>query len=1162
MKKRIISLITIILTLIIILAFTINSTVVTRQNASSKAFLGDATVTVGDNFFARFRDESIAGDKLNGIAQDAATKSPESKYSADTVISTNNTAPSAVEVCLYGTPGSKQTLYHDAGGYNIETLTETNENGETKQYLEYAYTIGTISPRFSDIATFIYKNMVKYNGKTYHIRLDLEEINNVSGTTINNEVRVRLGSRTPSETGKYDQKNYTPVKPMIGLLYDDSEVRVTINYSIVDDDYNPVSVAGAFAVTDIDSAQGIYLQNYEITKQNARAYMNNISYNNLYYQNRKGTKPESTGGAYVFSYSKDDNGKMDTDKPSSDCTAYFLMDGMPSTDHIHAVMTWDLNRAYSSLYFKDIRKNTTPTTANYTVKHWFETDTGSYAVNNTYTENKSGTVGTTATATPLSTATLSSLGYAEYTSAPDRKSNGTITADGNLTLQFFYKKIYNITYETNGGTNNSENPATYTNGSAITFKEPTRTGYTFKGWYEDSSLITPKTGIVSTDRGDKKVYAKWEVPYKAEFYYQNLQGTYDLKNTLNLSAQPGSTVTLRDLDNESGYKLNKQHPSYKDSGTVTDDGSLVLKIYYDLVEYNINYELDGGTNNSSNPAKYTIKSNEINFQNPTKTGYTFGGWYSDAGCKNPKNSIPINSTGDVTVYAKWTPEGNTPYKVEHYLQQSGSNYTLKETENKTGTNGSTVTANPKTTFAGYTENTSHSGRKASGTVSADGSLTLKLYYDKINYDIEYVLNGGTNASSNPAKYTIDEAITFDEPTRSGYNFKGWFSDSACTTPKTSIEKGSTGKVTVYAKWEKIPDTPNTAAYTVEHYIENSDGSYSKKNDLTENSTGTVGQTATATAKTIEGYEENTSHSDRKSSGAITSDGKLVLKLYYNRKEYKIEYDLDGGTNNTENPSKYKTGDVVEFKTPTKSGYTFKGWYLDSSFNTPKSKIENEIGDKKVYAKWEIVSDIPYKVEHYKETTKGNYELVLTDDLKGELGKEVTAVAKTYDGYTENKNHSSRIASGVVKQDGSLVLKLYYDKLNYTVKFNTDGGSPTPATQTVAYGDRATTPTVPTKLGYTFDGWVDEDGKIYSFDTLVSRNIKLTARWTPVAKGNSDDGEKTQTKETKASETNQKSKPSVLPKTGFGIAMMVLAIVTLAVGGVSGFRYFKINKMIK
>ena len=728
----------------------------------------------------------------------------------------------------------------------------------------------------------------------------------------------------------------------------------------------------------------------------------------------------------------------------------------------------------------------------------------------------------------------------------------------NIDLEAIWTpESYRINYVLNGGTNDSSNPSTYTREDEITFRDPTRTGYEFQGWFEDASFRTSIEKIKNRT-GDITIYAKWSpktVAYTVQHYKKNSSGNYELAETENLTGVVDTTVNATAKTYE-GFKENTTYEQRVISGTVKADGSLVLKLYYDPISYNINYVLNGGTNSIRNPNSYTI-NDIIHFENPTRLAYNFLGWYEDAAFTMPITGIE-NRTGDITVYAKWKERGDIAYKVEHYRENASGNYELYETDNTLkDTVNATVTAVPRS-YIGYRENTTYEGRIATGTVKADGSLVLKLYYDKVkyvvtfephngttienqlvkykdkaheptnpsksgytfggwreigrtnlfsfdteiisntdleavwtpqSYRINYVLNGGTNDSSNPSTYTKEDTVTFRDASRAGYNFLGWYEEASFTTAIPSFSN-RTGDITVYAKWSPKTDI----AFKVEHYKKNSNGGYDLAD--TENKTGTVDTTVTATAKTYEGFKENTTHSERIPSGLVKANGSLVLKLYYDPISYNINYVLNGGTNDSSNPSTYNVNDVITFRDARRAGYDFLGWYEDAAFTTPITGVENRTGDITVYAKWQAKDNTPYKVEHYKETSNGNYELTVVDSKTGKTDTTVTATAKNYTGYVENTTHPGRVPSGVVAPDGSLVLKLYYDKEKYIVTFEPHNGSII-ENQIVKYQETATVPTQPTKNGYEFGGWRKiGQTESYDFGTPVTSNVDLEAVWTP------------------------------------------------------------------
>jgi uncharacterized repeat protein (TIGR02543 family) len=214
------------------------------------------------------------------------------------------------------------------------------------------------------------------------------------------------------------------------------------------------------------------------------------------------------------------------------------------------------------------------------------------------------------------------------------------------------------------------------------------------------------------------------------------------------------------------------------------------------VEYSITYTLYGGTN-GANPPTYTIESG-ITFLDPSRTGYTFAGWYADADYSNPKSSISVGTYGDVTLYAKWTP---IDYAITYELNggTNGANpstYTIEDT---------IIFASPSRVgyiFAGWHTDNTLTIPISSIPVGSINAITIHAKWTPIDYAITYELNGGVNGA-NPSTYTIEDVVTYSSGTRRGYDFVGWFSDEALTTPTTGITLGTIEPITIYAKWIPI-----------------------------------------------------------------------------------------------------------------------------------------------------------------------------------------------------------------------------------------------------------------------------------------------------------------------------------------------------------------------
>ena len=114
------------------------------------------------------------------------------------------------------------------------------------------------------------------------------------------------------------------------------------------------------------------------------------------------------------------------------------------------------------------------------------------------------------------------------------------------------------------------------------------------------------------------------------------------------------------------------------------------------------------------------------------------------------------------------------------------------------------------TFAGWNTQADGKGtfyeenvRVKNLTENADEVVILYAQWSSGKYQITYNLNGGKNSKKNPKTYTTaSNTIKLAKPSRKGYVFKGWCRDKKYRKKITAIKKGSTGKITLYAKWKK------------------------------------------------------------------------------------------------------------------------------------------------------------------------------------------------------------------------------------------------------------------------------------------------------------------------------------------------------------------------
>lgn len=190
-----------------------------------------------------------------------------------------------------------------------------------------------------------------------------------------------------------------------------------------------------------------------------------------------------------------------------------------------------------------------------------------------------------------------------------------------------------------------------------------------------------------------------------------------------------------------------------------------------------------------------------------KKGYTFAGWNTQPDGKGTfyeENAYVKNLTKKadevVTLYAQWKA---AQYQITYNL--NGGKNNKKNPKTYKITSKTIKLSNPSKkgyVFKGWYCDKKCTKKVTSIKKGSTGKVTLYAKWAKEKYTITYKLNGGKNNKKNPKTYTItSKMIKLAAPTRKGYVFKGWYRDKKCTRKVTSIKKGSTGKITLYAKWK-------------------------------------------------------------------------------------------------------------------------------------------------------------------------------------------------------------------------------------------------------------------------------------------------------------------------------------------------------------------------
>ncbi|MBR4570888.1 MAG: SUMF1/EgtB/PvdO family nonheme iron enzyme [Candidatus Riflebacteria bacterium] len=374
---------------------------------------------------------------------------------------------------------------------------------------------------------------------------------------------------------------------------------------------------------------------------------------------------------------------------------------------------------------------------------------------------------------------------------------------------------YTITYDLDGGEPTGNNPSEYTVESEFTLSNPTKTGYTFLGW--TGTDLDKATTQVTIDKG-----STGERTYTAHFV-ENYNIIYDLADG---SLPQGTTnpatysvisddITLNNPTQE-GYTFK----GWSGTGLTGDNNMTVsvpqgsigdknFKANYTPTNYGIIYQnIDGATFATANPTNYTVETDTITLNNPTKEGYTFTGWSGTdlTGDTNKEVNIVKGSTGERTYTANFTP---IDYEIS-YLNVDGATFaTVNPSTYNIETE--TFTLNNPTkddyTFAGWsgTDLTGDTNKEVKITKGSTGERTYTAHFVE-NYNITYDLADGSlpQGTTNPATYSVlSDTITLNNPTRKNYVFLGWTGtgiEEGTASETVKIYQGTTGARSYVASW--------------------------------------------------------------------------------------------------------------------------------------------------------------------------------------------------------------------------------------------------------------------------------------------------------------------------------------------------------------------------
>lgn len=292
-------------------------------------------------------------------------------------------------------------------------------------------------------------------------------------------------------------------------------------------------------------------------------------------------------------------------------------------------------------------------------------------------------------------------------------------------------------------------------------------------------------------------------------------------------------------------------------------------------------------------------------------------------------------------------------------------------------------------------------------VAANDAPEYGTYTIIINYQFE---DGKTAA--NPWSATVPNGSTYKQDVPSP-TVVGYAPDQPVVHVNASKEKTYT-----------VTYQPAEVNFTVEHYQQNVDNDDYTLSDTETKKGITESLVGANLATTYEGFYSLLYDTSTK----IAADGSTVVKVYYDRYYYLMNFNLDGGYGVEPIYARYDA--PINVGAPTKPGYTFNGW-------NPELPEKMPVDGGTYTAKW-TVGNAKYVIQYWQENANDDgYSYVEKDDKTGTVGTTVSGSDdkkndKNYQGFTYNNEKTDKNIT--IKGDNSTVVNVYYKRNVYTVKF--------------------------------------------------------------------------------------------------------------------------------
>lgn len=644
---------------------------------------------------------------------------------------------------------------------------------------------------------------------------------------------------------------------------------------------------------------------------------------------------------------------------------------------------------------------------------------------------------------------------------------------------------------------------------------PVRAGYRFDGWYNRETGTKFNEGEAVS--ADLVLYAKWVKQYTVIWNMNDSANTVFETTTVDEGAPLELPATQPVLNGHEfagwAYDAEGLHPVATTVAIASDTTLYARWTMSHAISWNLNY-----AGAATLPVTYVADNGHLEvIEAPVREGYLFTGWYKDAGCKIALDET-VAVTKSMVLYAGWI----QTHTVSWNLNYSGAaNWSATQVvDGAAAVVPSVAPVRSGYKFTGwYLDGACEQPYDTNTAVTSN--ITLFAGWQQTAFTVSYRANytGAPEIAGTGVNLGDVIPVPAVNPSRTGYEFAGWYKDAACTIPFDASEV-ATGTVVLYAGWDKLATVTymlNGAEYTTASY---------KVGEFVEH----------PQAPEVDGYAFVAWI--KSSDNTVLAEGAVVygdITVVASMQKTRFEVAFDANYAEATNPAALtkNIGEVVDLSTVvlTRDNYRFDGWFLEAECVHAVSSIA-VTEDVTLFAKWTRAytvvwhmndgvgtepetthESIVYVDEVISYPTVDSFRAGETTTLKPEESLDSIAIRNGYRlvawYYDEARVETFRpfFKVGDMAVNGITEIHLYAKwyavvTVNYNWNNAAAGKTGVYATQFIEINTAITAhPAAPAIEHYTFDGWYTDAAATTPYDiaTILTdpvNSTELYAKWIP------------------------------------------------------------------